>query len=322
VADVSVGEVPAHPAASLDALRYLPPQSDAVFGLDAAGLNSKLVLGFLAARIAGLGDETPLDPLRRATGQGLKDIDHVVVAGRIDPTRDAWQAGKPFPVDVTTYVVQTRVPFDRAQLLHAIKAGPPHQIDGKEFYVIPTPAKAKPVHLILPSDRVMVVSLLPEAQLGSVLKRDASAPGLAPEMLAALRALDRAHAWMVMPADRLRSSLPAGTPPTLLPHLLDLAGRARAVGLGVRFQGEQAHLTLALTGPDAATGQAISDLLKDYWLKQARAALDSGAGAPSGAQPALKELAQGLRIQLRGESATAEAAVSFKALDGVLKVLE
>src|SRR5438477_173778 len=80
----------ARPAADLEALRYLPPSADMVFGLDTSSLDRQLVFGWLMQQIAVLGDECPLDHLERETGFRLKDLDHVVVAGKVDLGPDNW----------------------------------------------------------------------------------------------------------------------------------------------------------------------------------------------------------------------------------------
>lgn len=320
VAGVSVGEVAARSPLDLDALRYLPPQSDTVIGVDVGSLGTKLVLGWLMQKIAVLGDECPLDTLERDTGLQLSEIDHIVIAGAIDFRRENWAAKKPFPVEATTYVIKTRSPLDRVGLLQRVRADGRKQSQGKEYYPLPSAGKNKLTHLYMPSDTVLVVSTLPESQFTTILALDGTRAVLASESLAALKALGQCHAWVVLPSAQMKALLPAGAPVVVaLQPGIDAAATARAVGVSLRFRGDQVNLGLAV----AVADRGLATTLQDFWNKQGKRGLLNATGkvAP-GFHAALTELAQGVQWQNQAGSAAAFVPIHFKAVDELLKAAE
>jgi hypothetical protein len=324
VASLSVGDVAARSALDLEALRYLPPQSETVIGVDVKSLGSKLALAWLMQKITVLGEECPIDVLERDTRLQLNDLDHIVIAGKIDFTQQYWLLNKPFPVEATTYVVKTKTPVDRGGLMQKIKAGPAKRFRDKEYFPLPEARKGKIAHLYMPADNIVVFSLLPEAQLTTILALDGAKPALAPESLAALKALEQSHAWMVMPPAQLRAHLPSGA--ALVANLqpgIDAAASARAVGVSLRIQGEQVKFGLAFATADPGAGKALTVTLQEFWNKHGKSGIQNIAGrmAP-GFQPVLNELAQGLQWKNQNECAVAIAPISFKALDDLLKSAE
>ena len=324
VAGVSVGNLNARSVNEFDALGYLPPSTDAVLGLDSGTLGNNLTLNWLMQKIATLGDDCPLDILERETGFHLSDLDHIVVAAKVDFSRENWNAGKPFPFEATTYAIKAKSPFNRASLLQNAKAGPPKRAFEKEYYSFGSTRKGKQTYLFFPTDRIVVVSVLPEAQFAGILKQDGVKPALPSETLAVIRALGQSHAWVVMPPGLMKSNLPTGAPliATLLPGIDAMAG-SKSVGLSLRMQGEQVKLTIALAAADPTGAKAMTSNLQDYWNKQGRAAVERIMGGfLPGFQPVLSELAKGLQWQTQGECAIATAGVTFKSLDELLKAAE
>jgi hypothetical protein len=306
VADVNVGDLSARPAVDLEALRFLPPSADAVFGLDTASLNRKLVFGWLMQRIAVLGEECPLDHLERETGFRLKDLDHVVVTGKFDLGPDNWAKNKPFPVETTTYVIQTKVPFNLVTLLKQARAGPAKQWQGREYYPLPEARRKTPAFMIVPTDRIVLVTMLPAEQLGAIFKLPGDKPALAQETVATLRAMDRAHAWVVVPPNQVSASLAAN-----IPALSDAMAQAKAAGLAVRFHADVAHVRTVLMMTDAEAGTQTAAKLQKYWSRQEKGTLASIARA-----------APDLQFQNRSESVAIVAPVRFQLIDELLNAGE
>jgi hypothetical protein len=324
IADVSVGQLAARPATELEALRYMPPQSEMVVGLDAAALGSKLVLTWLMQKLGTLGEVSPIDQMRRETGLGLKDLDHIVVAGRINYGHDSWAADKPFPMEVTAYAVKTKTTFNRDTILQVVKAGHGKQAFGKEFYPIPDARGDKPVYAYLPSDSVIVICMLPEEQLGDVLKLGGQLQSLRTDMLDALGALDRCHAWIVAPPAPILAHLPMEQPLAVsLKPMTEAVSRSQVAGISMRFQDELLNWGMCFAfANDADAKQSLSSINR-YWGKPSSTAIgEVSTKLPNGFDGVLGELARETRWQQRGPCVVASAPVHFRSLDAMLKSLK
>src|SRR5262249_42895766 len=162
-----------------------------------------------------------------------------------------------FPVEATTYVIKTKVPFNRVTLLKQARVGPAKQWQGKEYYPLPEARRKTPAYMIVPTESIVVVTMLPADQLGTIFKLPGDKPSIAPEALATLRAIDRSHAWLVAPPEPVKANLPSGGLLSI-PPLVDAMVRSKGVGISMRFQSEFAHVTLALTMADGAVGKEVA----------------------------------------------------------------
>jgi predicted Zn finger-like uncharacterized protein len=322
IARLNAGEPPVRAAAELDALNYLPNERGAIMGVDLQSLAGKLVLGWLTEKVASMHEEGLLDLIQRETSLPFRELDHVVAAGKLDLTAEHWKTQQPFPFDVHTYVVRTKNPYDRAKVLQQTNAGTAKRVQGKECFPLPASRLGRKAFLFLPADRIMVVSNVTEDKLGSIFAADGAKPRLSAAVLSTVRTLDKVHAWAVLSPEVSKQEPLAGLLSAAKLPTVEL-GTARALGIGIRFQGEQVKLNLALQGAGEAGGRGLTAALQEFWNKQGKVALENGkATFPTGWHGVAADVAQSLQMQNQADHCQATASVSFKAVDQLLKTLE
>jgi hypothetical protein len=321
IAGIDTGDLAARPAANFEALRYMPGQADSIMGVDTGTLGSKLLFSWLMEQITTLGDICPTDQLQRETGFGLKDIDHIVVAGQFDFGHENWLANKPFAVNVAAYAIKTKTPFNRDTIVQVARAGPAKQAFGKEYYPIPGARNGKQVNLYFPTDSIVVVSTLPDDQLGGMLKLGGETPAIQPDAMAAIRALGWAHAWCVSPPAPILNQMPLGAAlPASVKPVVDAVSRSKSVGLAFRFHGTELQLSLALVQSNEAEAKKVSSSLSEFWNSKGKQAVTDAANKQApGLQNAIIELVGGLKWEPHDQSVLASAPVHFKAVDEMLK---
>jgi hypothetical protein len=148
--DVATPPPPRTPL-DLDALHYLPPDSDLVLGADVAALRAdKGVQKLLQADLAGLGsvEGRLLGRVRQLTGLDPKDLDHVAVGARLGGS----EQGR------VVVVLRTRKEYDADKIVKNLEARP-HPRDREHLFMFRR--ELLPTHtdglLTFPDDRTVAL---------------------------------------------------------------------------------------------------------------------------------------------------------------------
>ena len=323
VGRINVGEMPARAAAEFDAVNYIPGDQSAVLGIDLQTLAGKLVTTWLTERMAAMHEQGLLDIIQQDTGLTLQELDHVVAAGKLDLSEENWKGRRPFPFQLNTYVVKTKIPYDRAKTLQLTKASQAKRLQGKEYFALPTDRTGKVAFLVFPAERIMLVTTVAEGQLGPILTMDGK-PRLSAESLSTLGTLDKAHAWAILSPEIGKQEPFAGLFATAgMQSFTAQLTSAKALGFSLRLQGPQMKIGMVANGGDEPGAGRLTATAQEYWNKQGKNALEAGRMTfPLGWQGIAGDVATTVQLQNQGKHCRGTAAITFKSLDQLLKTLE
>jgi hypothetical protein len=187
-----------------DPLAYLPPGTEFVVGADVPALLDDPLLGpALESAVreqAGAGDF--LDRCAKETGLAPRDLlGHTLLAGKLD-VLDALPGAlvpaaaanaRPAPV---TLILKPSRPFDPARVARAAEGGRPRKAHGKTYYEINVGEMRT---LYMPSDRLIVLSVLPASELDAVFASDGRKPSISSDAVALVRGAESHPCWAVVP---------------------------------------------------------------------------------------------------------------------------
>ncbi len=286
--------------AELDALGYLPPETNVVLAIHAAqAARSQAGKTFLErSRLGTSGIGMP--DIEQATGLSQDQIDHLVVGVRLDDNF------LPAPV----LVLRTRASFDAARVRSALKARRRPPLGDKEVYEFELPRLKFNALLWCPNDRTLVVTIARR-----VLEKLPLAPGHGPERLAApLQEFLRKRMTAGAEAWGLGHWKESDAAPTLLSSLLSAddgkslaAVRTFGFWLGV---GASIDLHAAIECADADAAQAV----RERWQKRRGDGVDyfKVLGNGEAGELVSRELGRTLRVEQKDRWVTLEATVDAK----------
>src|SRR5262249_35028843 len=146
-------------------------------------------------------------------GIPLDIVDHVVVSAKANINQVAAEKNQR-PVVI---VVKTKSKYDQVKLRQATNSTEELQIGGKAAYRSP----GKRNILYMPTDRVIVLSSLPEEEFAEVVSVKGDKAVIPADILAMIGKLGQAHAWLVMGADALNAKDGASDAPEMPKELVD-----------------------------------------------------------------------------------------------------
>jgi hypothetical protein len=311
-----------------DPLAYLPAGTEFVAGADFPTLLDDPLLGPALERAvrqeAGAGEF--LDRCRDETGLEPRELlGHALLAGKLDVLDQALgrllgplRRGIGQPVAVTL-ILKTSRPFDPEQVVRAAGRAIPRKAHGKTYYEVNVGQMRT---LFMPSDRLIVLSALPAADLDAMFGSDGTRPNLSADGLALVRGVEAHPFWTAVPFegaararldDALRDKDGERADRVLLTSLKG------AKGLAVWAGPDGERLRFGAEAPcadeDAAAGLAV--VAEATWKTKktglSAIALPLALFRPKMAQ-ALAELTDGLKFKTEGKTARLTGGVSRPSL--------
>lgn len=309
-----------------DPVAYLPADSSMIIGVDFGTLLEQPGIGPLleqSIRQKQKGGSNLFTDCKQKTGLEFKELfDHTIVAYR-GPLAQANVAAMPPAV----VILQSKVPFDQRKIRDSMKNPESRKLDGKTYYRV----QEHPFQtLFMPSDRIMIMTSMIDAQVEPVIRADGAQPLLSPDVLALVRRSQRSHLWFVVPFDdSMRQNLErqapkvAGQMAELKPFLHALAG-ARGMSLSVTIEGDRVRVTAAIMCAEETSAQNAAGSLETFWTKQTKGlgGLQLGLGMamlPPSAQTFAKEVIDTAQFTREGNTVLATAQVSMKSLQDLLR---
>jgi uncharacterized protein YkwD len=270
-------EPPVESLVSADPLAYIPADSSAVLGIDVAallrvpaikeaveqGLKQEMAAGVAASVV----EETGLD-IRDLLGQ-------VIVAVKLPPLNPA---APPMPEGMTV-IIRTQHPFDAKKIARASFIEGPQPVQQRTCYRLKkdtplTAGSAQPIHLFMPTDRLLVLSDLPAPRLEALVASDGKRVSLPPATGGMVRRLQKSALWMTVALDaktqeQIQQGLGAvgeGLPPELAP-VAKAAASARGVAVWATLDDRRLSLSLGLDCGDGKAAGELSAGLEGFWTK-------------------------------------------------------
>lgn len=248
-------------------LAYLPADSSAVVFVDFAALMEQPGFGTRIQQGIALGKGSDFfADCKRETGLEFNDLLSRVTYA----FRGADLATNPVP---QTIVIESRVPFSQRHIAQSAKGAMAKKLSGKTYYEASNTGFR---FLFMPSDRIIVLTNVPEDELASLI----GSPGTE-TMLSAAAAVMAAkardcHFSLVFPiSEPVRRSIRralgglAGNAPA---GLINAFLHAEAGGLWLKFDGPRVRGTIGLACLDEATAQRDTAEFRSNW-PQLRATL-------------------------------------------------
>ncbi len=310
LAALSLGNLEAKAAAELDVLKYLPPDANFIVAMDGGNLMSHPQLArWLSATEAFALDSREIVEFAAAMTLPLTEL------RALDPRQLR---------PAVVFVAKSRADFDLAGFAQKVK-GEKAEKGGRVYYRFPI-RDGVPGFAYAPTSRIVVFG--EESRLDFALAVDPAQAALRPELKRVLDAIGKAHWWMCLAVDEpsvaafnaafkpLENPLVTDESRALVSRLLKLD----AVGLGVRLNDRHVSIGLCAGFPEQAQAEQVAQLAQDLWAKQAKQQLD-GLKLPP-VEGLVAELGQGLRLDSRNQVAVASVNLTFKSLDGVLKLIQ
>jgi hypothetical protein len=283
-------------------MAYIPADTDFVVGVDFAALMSHpAIVAKLeeAARRDVQGNF--LEDCKKETGLEMQELfAHVIVAVHMDPTR---VGAPPFH----TIIAQSSRPFNQNRVRDSAKEPRAHRLQGKTYFQVQEQGFN---FLYMPSDRILVMSSLPEAQFQTLLSSNGTETSFSSTALDMVSNAEQKLAWLVAPVSaRLKNGLAElGKNPVAAqqvpPQVNEALAGSRAFGLWAEMNGDQLKCTFGVACADNDTAEKLVKAIQPT-IAQAKGpgAVMAMAFLPRSIQSLAKEVTDSLAFSTRGHLA-------------------
>jgi hypothetical protein len=297
-----------------DPLAYVLPDSSLVMGLDVPALMKEPQL---ARRIEEqLNRQAGPDfftNVKKETGLEMADLcERTLFVSWREP------ANLPIPRQIWTTILYSKTPFSQRKICKCLQDPKSEKIKGKTVY------RTSQTTVFMPSDRILILTGLPDSQLEIMVGSDGSTLALTPELQSMVRNVEKHQGWLIAPMDaRSKQDLEKGKEREpaeqrlVQQHLIKSHGAAA----GLDISGGQGTFELELDYPDAASAkQAVTDL-EQLWNRSLKG-LDIQMilnVLPKEAAAFLKEIINSTKFSNDGVRARAVTQFSMQGLNSFLQ---
>jgi hypothetical protein len=303
-------------------LAYIPADSSFVFGMDLAPLWSQPAV---AAQIEKLAQQRPpnspeesnfMADVKKGTGLEYPDFfDRLIFAMKMNFAR-------PTDPPVMTVIIQSKVPFNQNKVRDSDKELIPHQAGGKTYYRRGTAGGRGPGWLFMPSDRIMVLSDLPEDQMKELVESGGVEPKLPASVVSTAEGLEKNLFWLVLPfSDALKEQMKknqavGGNNPPELQAVNEGFLQAKMLTLSSNVANGKVSLQVGLVCADESSAKQVANGVQNYWEKNSKglAGMQVQMGLtflPKELQAIVKEMLENLQFSSQG--AIAQVSTQFTA---------
>jgi hypothetical protein len=302
-------------------LAFVPADSTMVFGVDMGPLWEQPAVAAELEKILGRDPQDFFGDLKKNTGiHNNEFLDRLILALKTDPANPM----QPPPV---TLIFQSKVPFDQNKVRDKVRDSEkdmvPQTAGGKTYYKRSEAMGAQTGWLYMPSNRILVLSNMSEAQMKELVESDGIEPKLPAPVISMAQGLEKSHFWMIEPfsaAIRQQMEKRLGTtrgliPPDLTP-VTNALPQAKMLTLSSNLANNKISLQVSLVCADEGTAKQVESTLQNYWDKNSKglAGLQMKLGLavlPKELQATVKEILENLQFSSQG--ATAHLITQFTA---------
>jgi hypothetical protein len=252
-----------------DPLAFIPAESTLILGVDLGALADHPAWADEVEKgIRGL-NHTPIfwDDCKTNTGIEFRELfDRVIIALKFEGLN-------PNEPPHLTLIAHSKLPFNQNRIRDSEKDMFRYIGYGKTYYKRNDGMVMDPAWLFMPSDRVLVLSSLPQDEIESLMEKDGTEPIIPPDEVRWIRELQGNVFWADIPwSESIRqnlsrtSTLLAKMSPELGP-IVDTLSHAKAAGAFARWDADQISLNLSVKCADEAAARESSTHLQQYWDK-------------------------------------------------------
>ncbi len=292
-----------------DPLAFVPADSTRVFGVDLGPLWEQPAL---AAQIENAIHQDPQDLLadiKKNTGIEEREfLDHVIFAMKTN-------AANPAEPPQMSLILHTKEAFSQNKIRDSAKDLTPQKAGGKTYYKRNVaPGSGQWLWLYMPSDRILVLSDLPEAQMKELVEADGIEPKLPAPVISMAQGFEKSHFWMVEPFSAAsKQQMEKGLamirwiiPPDLTP-VTNALPQAKMLALCSSLANNKVSLQVSLVCADDGTAKQVETSLQNFWDKNSKGqaglqTLLRLEKLPKDQQPTVKEMLENLQFSSQGAS--------------------
>jgi DNA-directed RNA polymerase subunit RPC12/RpoP len=306
-----------------DPLAYVHPDSTFVMGIDLGALPPQSEWRqALEKGIRGL-NHAPcfLDDCKANTGIELSDLfDQVILAFKVEGLN---RSEPPH----TTLIAHSRIPFDQNKVRDSEEDMFPQITESKFYYKRKTGDVVDLPFLFMPSNRILVMSNLPEYDFDPLVEKDGTEPLLSEETVARIREMQRDPFWAIIPiSDNIRESLWVRSE-VLAKRKLDQASLLdslvglQAIAASGRSEENKFALTLSLNFRGApAAGKALTGL-QAYWDNHSKEWDFAPMGLSKDFQGVFREIAHHAQFSEDGDKVRLKARFTPPAAETIAQLI-
>jgi len=255
-----------------DPLAYVPVDSTLVVGVN---------LGELADQPdwrqqieKGLRNLNPspgfLDDCKTNTGIEFTELfDQVILAYKLDGLNQS-------ELPHTTLIARSKIPFNQNKIRDSETEMYPEIVEGKFYYKRNVGEISDLNYLFMPSNRILILSNLPQYDFEPLVEGDGTEPLLSTEMVTMIRSLQSDPLWGAVPfSEVMRQSLHRDSQAIVkktpeFAQVLETLSQARAASAKGRWEEGKFSLTMNLVCPDETAAGKASSSLQSFWTQHAK----------------------------------------------------
>jgi hypothetical protein len=255
-----------------DPLAYVPPDSSLVVGInlgqfaDRPEWREQIEKGIRNLNISpGF-----LDDCKKNTGIEFAELfDQVILAYKLDGLN-------PHETPHTTLIAHSKLPFDQNKIRDAEPEMYPDIVEGKFYYKRNVGQVLDLDYLFMPSNRILILSNLPQYDFEPLVEQDGTAPLLSGEMVTLIRGLQNEPLWAALPLHEpvrkglQRDAQAAATKAPEIAQVFETLSQARAASAKGRWEEEKFSLAVDLVCADEAAAAKAMTRLQSFWTQQAK----------------------------------------------------
>jgi len=211
-----------------------------------------------------------LDDCKGNTGIEFSELfDHVILAYKFDGLN-------PSEPPHTTLIAHSKIPFNQNKIRDSESEMYPEIVEGKFYYKRNVSEIQDLNFLFMPSDRIMVLSNLPQYDFEPLVEKDGTELFLSTEMATRIRGLQNDPLWAVLPFNEpLQWTLHWSSRAALkrtpeFAEVLEGLSHARAASTKGRWDEGKLALTVDLVCADEAAASKALTELQSFWEKHAK----------------------------------------------------
>jgi uncharacterized protein YkwD len=343
---------PAPVPPSIDALAYVPADSSLLMGTRLSSLlKQPMIAQALEPVFKGEKAAKFLAEVKVNTGIDAQDLcEEIVIAGKPEskkrPMADKGMLLGPFggiqdflpsgkgvgDSDPITVVFKSKIPFDRKKLAKALAIdGTAVKVGNSEYYKPPEGLNG-PTALIMPNDRIIILTSLPDEKLDPLLSAKSNQPAVAPDLVSMVRKIDQNHIWLAMAIDdgmrrELQQNLPqlAAQAPPEVQAAVPALSQARGLAIWGGLEGNQIKLNVGVNCANGNHAEQLKVSLDHVWNEYVKKMAgqppfsEQIATLPPYLQTTVKEILQGTQISRNDTMAQVTIKVSTQPLEALFK---
>ena len=255
-----------------DPLAYVPADSSLIVGInlgqfaDQPEWREQIEKGIRKLNISpGL-----LDDCKKSTGVEFAELlDQVILAYKLDGLN-------PNEPPHTTLIARSKIPFDQNKIRDAEPEMYPDIVEGKFYYKRNVGQVLDLDYLFMPSNRILVLSNLPQYDFEPLVEQDGTSPSLSGEMVKLIQALQSDPLWAAVPFSnstrqnfRRDSQMMIKKTPEFA-QLLETLAEAHAASARARCEEGKFSLTVEFICADESTAAKGETRLQSFWTEHAK----------------------------------------------------